>query len=65
MSVTKRYKAVQALRRALAKFPNHRVGQLIDNAMWSEAKDDRPGLFYIGDDELAKVLDAYVKAASK
>lgn len=49
---------------ATAAFPCLRFGQLIDNALITHSKLGVKKLFYMEDDELADVLDKYVKEFS-
>ena len=56
-------KAIQALQRAVADFPHLRVGQVIENAMLTVPGGIPADLFYIGDEALAKALDAYRASA--
>ena len=52
-------KAIQALQRAAAKFPNLRIGQLLDNARFHADGAGAGDLFYLSDEHLAEALDRY------
>lgn len=56
-SANSRAKVYEAIERAMAKYPDMRVGQLLVNAF-----PVVPDIFYVEDELVAKKIDAYVEA---